>query len=155
MSLLFVFGCVLLALATGRMDRLRLETAARPMRSFALGVVAAIGFGIAGAIALTILCVTVVGIPFAVFAVLFAVFAVYGAIAAVLTTFGAAVVGHKTQNPYVHLLVGCVAFLIASALPWVGGLATFAITMIAIGVLTSTRLAGLAHRGGATRSGLV
>ncbi|MBF5066232.1 hypothetical protein G6O45_23655, partial [Salmonella enterica subsp. enterica serovar Istanbul] len=32
MSLLFVFGCVLLALATRKMEMLRLEVAARPMK---------------------------------------------------------------------------------------------------------------------------
>lgn len=156
MSLLFVFGCVLLALATGRMERLRIEAAARPMRSFALGLVGSIAGGIAAIIAIVVLCITVVGIPLAVLGTLLAVFAVYGAIAAVLTTFGAAVLGHKTQNVYVHLLFGCGAFLLASSLPWIGGLVTFAVTMIAIGSLFSTRLAGfLEKKKPATTMGLV
>jgi hypothetical protein len=142
MSLLFVFGCVLLALMTGRMERLRVETAARPMRSFALGLLGSILGGIAAVIAVVILCITVVGIPIAVFGILTAVFAVYGAIAAVLTTIGAAIIGHKTKNEYVHLLIGCGAFLIASSLPFLGGLVTFAVAMIAIGTLVSTKAAG-------------
>jgi hypothetical protein len=142
MSLLFVFGCVLLALLTGRMERLRIETAARPMRSFALGLIGSIAGGIAALIAVVILCITVVGIPIAVLGILAAVFAVYGAIAAVLTTIGAAVIGHKTKNEYVHLLFGCGAFLIVSSLPFIGGLVTFAVTMIAIGTLFSTKAAG-------------
>ena len=142
MSLLFVFGCVLLALLTGRMERLRVETAARPMRSFALGLIGSVLGGIAAAIAIVILCITVVGIPIAAFGVLTAVFAVYGAIAAVLTTIGAAVIGHKTKNEYLHLLCGCGMFLIASSLPFIGGLVTFGVTMIAIGTLVSTRAAG-------------
>jgi hypothetical protein len=142
MSLLFVFGCVLLALLTGRMERLRIETAARPMRSFALGLLGSILGGIAAAIAIVILCITVVGIPIAVFGILTAVFAVYGAIAAVLTTVGAAIIGHKTKNEYVHLLIGCGAFLVASSLPFLGGLVTFAVAMIAIGTLVSTKAAG-------------
>lgn len=146
MSLLFVFGCVLLALLTGRMERLRVETAARPMRAFALGLVGALVGGIAALIAIVILCVTVVGIPIAVFGVLAAVFAVYGAIAAVLTTFGAAVIGHRTKNTYLHLLFGCAVFLVASSLPIVGGLVTFAVTMIAIGTLVSTKLAGFLEK---------
>jgi hypothetical protein len=142
MSLLFVFGCVLLALLTGRMERLRVETASRPMRSFALGLMGSILGGIAALIAIVVLCITVIGIPIAVLGVLTAVFAVYGAIAAVLTTIGAAIIGHKTKNEYVHLLFGCGLFLVASSLPWVGGLVTFAVTMIAIGTLFSTKLAG-------------
>src|SRR5262249_31342076 len=39
-ALLFVFGAVLLALAPDRMDKLRVQIAAHPMRSFATGVVA-------------------------------------------------------------------------------------------------------------------
>lgn len=155
MSLLFVFGCVLLALATGRMERLRVETAARPMRSFALGLVGSVVGGIAALVAIVVLCITVVGIPVALFGILLAVFAVYGAIAAVLTTFGAAVLGHKTQNTYVHLLFGCAAFLVASSLPFVGGLATFGVTMIAIGTLVATRLAGFLDKKKPKGMGLV
>lgn len=155
MSLMFVFGCVLLALATGRMERLRVEAAARPMRSFAVGLVGSIAGGIAAIIAVVILCITVVGIPVALFGILLAVFAVYGAIAAVLTTFGAAVIGHKTQNTYVHLLFGCAAFLVASSLPFVGGLVTFAVTMIAIGTLVATRLAGFLDKRKPKSMGLV
>jgi len=88
----------------------------------------------------------VVGIPIAFLGLLIAVFSVYSAICAVLTTFGAAVAGHRTKSPYVHLLIGCVAFLIVGSIPFVGGLATFALTMIAVGTLVSTRLAGVVVR---------
>jgi len=133
---------VLLALATRKMDMLRVEIAARPMRSFATGIVGSL----AALVALVALCITVVGIPFAALALLIGVFSVYSAICAVLTTFGAAVAGHRTKNPYVHLLIGCVAFLVVGSIPFVGGLATLALTMIAIGTLVSTRLAGVAVR---------
>jgi hypothetical protein len=112
------------------------------MRSFALGLIGSVVGGIAAIVAIVILCITVVGIPIAVLGILTAVFAVYGAIAAVLTTIGAAVIGHKTKNEYLHLLFGCGAFLLVSSLPFVGGLATFAVTMIAIGTLLSTKAAG-------------
>ena len=141
-SLLFVLGCVLLALATRKMDTLRVEIAARPMRSFATGIVGSL----AALVGLVALCITVVGIPFAALALLIGVFSVYAAICAVLTTFGAAVAGHRTKNPYVHLLIGCLAFLVVGSIPFVGGLATLALTMIAIGTLVSTRLAGVALR---------
>ena len=141
-SLLFVLGCVLLALATRKMDTLRVEIAARPMRSFATGIVGSL----AALVGLVALCITVVGIPFAALALLIGVFSVYAAICAVLTTFGAAVAGHRTKNPYVHLLIGCLAFLVVGSIPFVGGLATLALIMIAIGTLVSTRLAGVALR---------
>lgn len=138
MALLFVLGCVLLALGPRRMETLRVETAARPMKSFAMGIVGSLG----AVVALVAACVTVVGIPFAAMALLLGVLAVYGSIAAVLTTFGAAVIGHRTDSTYLHLLFGCAAFLVVGAIPYVGGLVTFVVTMIAIGTLVSTRLAG-------------
>jgi hypothetical protein len=138
MSLLFVFGCVLLALGTRKMETLRIEAAARPMKSFAWGIVGTFS----AIIALAALCITIVGIPFAALAALLGIFCVYASIAAVLTTAGAAVVGHKSKNPYVHLLVGCVGLLLVGIVPYVGGLVTFAVVMIAIGTLVTTRLAG-------------
>jgi hypothetical protein len=142
MALLFVLGCVFLALATRRMESLRVEAASRPMRSFAMGLVG----GIAGLFVFCAVCLTIVGIPFAVLGLLLAVLAVYVSIAAVLTTFGAAVIGHKTKNPYAHLLFGCAAFLVVSAIPYVGGVVTFVTVLIAIGVLVSTRLGGALER---------
>ena len=144
MSLLFVFGCVLLALGTRKMDTLRVEAAAHPMKSFAWGIVGSFS----ALIALAALCITIVGIPFAALAALLGIFCVYASIAAVLTTAGAAVAGHKSKNPYVHLLVGCIGFLLLGVIPFVGGLVTLAVVMIAIGTLVSTRLAGaIAKRG--------
>jgi cytoskeletal protein CcmA (bactofilin family) len=139
MALLFVLGCVFLALATRRMETLRVEIASRPMRTFALGLL--------GAAALLVVVVgvslTIVGLPFAILGFLFAVLATYVSIASVLTTFGAAVLGHKTPNPYLHLLFGCGVFLLLGAIPYIGGIVTFVVTMIAIGALVSTRLGGL------------
>jgi hypothetical protein len=146
MSLLFVLGCVLLALLGPRMERVRVDIASRPMRAFALGLVSTLVGSIGGAILLGVLCITILGIPVAIALALFAVVAVYGGIAATLTTFGAAVLGHRTQNPYVHLLVGCGAFLVLSSIPYLGGLVTFALTMISIGALVATRVGGLLDR---------
>lgn len=146
MALLFVLGCVLLALATRHMEKLRVEVASRPMRSFALGVLSAILGSIGGLVLVTILCVTIIGIPVAIAGILFVVLAMYGAIASVLTTFGAAVAGHRTQNPYVHLLIGCAAFFLLSSIPWVGGIVTFVVAMIALGALVATRAGGLFDR---------
>ena len=146
MALLFVLGCVLLALLAPRMEKVRVEIASRPMRSFALGLVGTVLGTIGAVIALTILSVTIIGIPLALLGILHGLVALYGALAAALTTFGAAVIGHRTQNPYLHLLLGCAAFLVLSSIPWIGGAVTFAVVMIAVGALVATRIGGLLER---------
>ncbi len=153
MALLFVLGCVLLALLAPPMERLRVEIASRPMRSFALGLVGSLLGSIALAIVLVVLCVTVIGIPVALVGVLLAILAVYGGIASVLTTVGAAVIGHRTSNTYLHLLFGCGAFLVLSAIPAVGPIVTLVVTMVAVGALLVTRGGGLFDR--RRRTGLV
>src|SRR5207237_7174423 len=133
-SFLFVFGAVLLALATRRMDSLKVEIASRPMRTFALGVVGSL----LGVVTLVALCVTIIGIPLAIVGLLAAIVAVYASIAAVLTTVGQAILGHKTKNPYVHLGAGCVLLFLLGAMPHIGGILVAAVVMIAIGALVAT-----------------
>jgi hypothetical protein len=137
-ALLFVFGAVLLALGGPRMEMLRQETAARPMRSFALGVVGSI----AAVILAVALCIVIVGIPVVIIGLLVGVFAVYASICAVLTVVGEALIKHKTKNPYVHLALGCLLFLVLGAIPFVGGFIKAAVTFIAIGTLVATRGCG-------------
>ncbi len=138
-ALLFVFGAVLFALATRRMESLELEATARPMRSFALGVVGLI----VATLATVALCVTIVGIPLAIIGVLLAVFAGYAGVCAVLTAVGSALVRHKSDNVYVHLAVGCAVFLVLGSLPYLGGFVTVALLFTSIGVVIATRGAGL------------
>ena len=98
-SLIFVYGAVLLALIAGRMEKLRVQIASHPMATFAIGVVGVIAIFAA----LAALCITIVGIPFA---VAFGVVVFFGALAgvvSVLETVGAALLGHRTKNPYLHL----------------------------------------------------
>lgn len=141
-SLLFVLGCVLMALLTSRMERLRVEVAARPMRSFALGLVGTIAGSVALAVLFAVLCITIIGIPVALALGLGLVLALYGSVTSVLTTFGAAIIGHRTDNPYLHLLLGCGAFLVATCIPWIGGAVSFVVMMVALGALLATRGAG-------------
>jgi len=137
-AMLFVFGAVLLALAGRRMETLRVEAGARPMRSFALGFI-----GILGALVTTVaLCVTLVGIPVAFVFVLIALFASYAGVAAVLTTAGKALIGHKTDSPYLQLAFGCLLFLLSGAIPVVGDIVTFIVAMMGVGVVVATRAAG-------------
>ena len=139
-ALLFVFGAVLFALAGARMDKLRVEVASRPMRSFAMGIVASL----VSLVLVIALCVTVIGIPVAVVGLLVGVFAAYAGICAVLATVGKALLGHRTDNPHLHLLAGCAVFLVTGALPWVGGLVTAAVVLAGIGAVAATRAAGFA-----------
>jgi hypothetical protein len=138
-ALLFVVGTVLLALGSRRMETLRAEVAARPMRSFAMGIV---GIFLA-ALTLVVLCVSVVGIPVAILSVPLLVVAVLAGLAATLTTLGQALMGHKTQSPYAHLALGCALYFVLGILPVVGGFVHLAAILIGIGALFATRAAGI------------
>ncbi|MDI1451578.1 polymer-forming cytoskeletal protein [Polyangium sp. 6x1] len=138
-ALLFALGAVLIALFTKRAESLKVEIAARPMRSFALGIV-----GSLGAVALLVaLCITVVGIPVAVVGLLAGVFGVFAAMCAVLEVVGRALIGHKTKNEYAHLALGCALFVLTGLLPVIGGIVQAVVVLVAIGSLVATRAAGL------------
>lgn len=141
-ALLFVFGVVLMALATRRMDALSQEVTLRPMRSFAMGVVG----WLAALLAFIVLCVTVIGIPIALLGVLVLVFVSYAGICAVLQTLGGTLVQHRTKNPYTHLAVGCAVFLLVGAIPWLGGFFTFAVMTMGLGAAIASRKLGLRTR---------
>ena len=127
----FVLGLVLMALAGDRMEKLEGEIAARPARSFALGLI-----GVVGAVVIGItLCVTVIGIPFAIVGAMVAVLLTYAGVVAVLRTLGAALIQHRTTNRYLHFVVGCI--------PWLGGYLTFGVLATGLGSVLATRVAGL------------
>jgi hypothetical protein len=138
-ALLFVIGTVLIALAGRRMEMLRGEAAARPMRSIALGLLGAF----MSIFVFVALCVTVIGIPVAIVALMVAAFAGLGGMCAVLSVVGEGLLRHRTQNPYVHLAVGCAIFVALAWIPWVGGFVVAAVVLAGIGVLVATRLAGM------------
>jgi hypothetical protein len=147
-AVLFVIGTVLIALAGRRMDGLRAEVAARPMRSIALGLLGSF----ASIIVFIALCVTVIGIPIALVAAIVGAFGVLGAMCAVLSVVGEGLLRHKTENPYVHLAVGCGLFVALSWIPWLGAVIVAAVVLAGIGVLFATRGAGFFPKknGGAT-----
>lgn len=148
-AVLFVVGTVLLALAGRRMDALRVEAASRPMRSIALGLLGTFG----GAVILIALTVTVIGAPIALVVAILAAFGVIGAMCAVLSVVGEGLLRHKTENPYVHLAVGCGLFVALSAIPWVGDIAVACVVLAGVGVLVATRGAGFfVRRNGGSRS---
>jgi len=137
-AVLFVIGTVLLALAGRRMDQLRGEVAVRPMRSIAMGLVGVF----ASAVVLIALCITVVGIPVAMVVAMVGGFAILGAMCAVLSVVGEALLRHRTENPYMHLALGCALFTALGSIPWVGGLVVAAVILAGVGVLVATRGAG-------------
>ncbi len=150
-AMLFVFGAVLFALAGLRMNALRIEAASRPMRSFALGIVG----GLLGLASIAVIGITIIGLPVAAVLLLAAVFASYAGVCAVLATIGKALVGHKSDNPHVHLLVGCVLFLVSGAIPFINGLVTAAVVLTGIGVVVATRGAGTLAPSGRVDGGAV
>ena len=141
-AFLFVLGALFLATAPDRMQRLRTAFAARPLASVAHGL-----GGLIGSIAaIVMLCLTVVGIPFAILFVLLGALAVTGALAATLTTAGEALLGHRSKNPYVHLALGSAIYALSGLVPVVGGFVQLGLFLAAVGILVSTRVAGYVRR---------
>jgi hypothetical protein len=136
---LFTFGAVLLALVGERMEKLELELAARPARTFALGVVSFF----AGVVIAAALCVTIIGIPFAMVGLIVAVIAGAAGIVATLAVVGNALIGHRTKNRYLHLALGCAILLVAGNLPWLGELVTFVAICFGLGSVIASRAGGL------------
>lgn len=137
-ALLFLLGVVFLAVAPARMETLRVAVARAPMRQVGLGVVGALG----SFVAVVLLCLTIVGIPFAGVGLMLGLVALYAGMVAALTTLGAALAKHKTDNQYAHLAVGCGVFLVAYPLPWIGPWLVAALMLVGVGALVSTRVAG-------------
>jgi hypothetical protein len=138
-ALLFLFGVIFWALGKERMEALEVEVAKRPMRSLAMGVVGALT-----AVLLTIvLAVTVVGIPFAVAGLIVTVAVAYIGACVVLSTIGQALLRHRTKNRYVHLALGCLLFLLFTAIPYVGTFVWLGVLLTGFGAVVSTRGAGL------------
>jgi cytoskeletal protein CcmA (bactofilin family) len=141
-ALLYAFGCVLLATASAPMQRMQTELAERPMQAFGIGLATLIG----GCFALIVLCVTIIGIPIAILLFLLGALGVYAGMCAVFLELGALVLEDRTPSPYAHLALGCLMYLIFSTLPVIGWLATSAAVLCGLGLLVSTRFAGLIGR---------
>lgn len=138
-AFLFALGSVLLALFSKRSETLKVEFAARPMRMFGLGIAGFFG----GLVTLGALCVTVIGIPFAVIGLLLGIFATFAAMTSVLEVMGRALIGHKTKNEYAHLAFGCALFAVTMMIPVIDDIAKLGLMFVSIGTLVATRGAGL------------
>jgi hypothetical protein len=142
-ALLFVFGAVLLALRPERMEKLKVQIAAHPMRSFATGVVSLIG----GLVLAAAVSLTLIGIPFVIVGFLVTVFATLAGVCSVFETIGGGLLAHRTKNPYVHLACGGLVFLVIGAIPVVGPLLKIAVVLTGLGSVVATRAAGLVPPG--------
>ncbi len=138
-AFLFALGSVLLALFSKRSETLKVEFAARPMRMFGLGIAGFFG----GLVTLGALCVTVIGIPFAVIGLLLGIFGTFAAMTSVLEVMGRALIGHKTKNEYAHLAFGCALFAVTMMIPVIDDIAKLVLMFVSIGTLVATRGAGL------------
>jgi cytoskeletal protein CcmA (bactofilin family) len=141
-ALLYAFGCILLASAGQPMERMRQELSERPVRALGLGAAALIG----GFFAMIVLCVTIIGIPIAIMLFLVGALGVYAGMCAVFLELGALVLEERTDSPYVHLALGCLMYLVFSTLPVIGWIATALAVVCGLGLLVSTRFAGLIGR---------
>jgi hypothetical protein len=137
-ALLFVLGVIFLAVAPKRMETLRVEVARAPMKQLGFGIVGFFGFLLAA----VLLCVTIVGVPVALVGIFLGIVAMYGGMVAALTVVGAALVRHKSENPYAHLAVGCALFFVVYPLPWIGPWLVVSLMSVGIGALVTTRVAG-------------
>jgi uncharacterized protein YacL len=137
-AFLFLLGAVVIAIATRRMQLLQSEIALRPMRSMALGIASLVVGSVLG----ILLCVTIVGIPVALAGLFIGILAAYAGICAALSALGSALVAHRSENPYVHLAVGCGVFLILGFIPYFGTFLTGLILLAGLGAFAATRAAG-------------
>ncbi len=134
-ALLFVFGVVLIALMPGRTAALQRQIVTQPMRTFALGVL-----GMVVAIAATIaLCITLIGIPLAIFGMFGVILFGYAGVCGALMTLGAILLRTRTQNVYAHLAVGCLVWAICGAVPYGGGLFALVVWLVGAGAIVATR----------------
>ncbi|HKO49042.1 MAG TPA: polymer-forming cytoskeletal protein [Polyangiaceae bacterium] len=141
-SLLWIVGALLLAFASSRAEAMRAEMLARPLRSIGLGVGVVLGF----ALVILTLVVTLIGIPLAVLVGLFSALVGYLAFCMVPFALGSRLFGRRSQNPYVHLALGCTGLFLVQLIPGIGDLLSVLAALWALGALAATRGAGLLPR---------
>lgn len=141
-AFLFIVGALFVALGGARAERVRTSIAASPMRSIALGLVGVIG----SIIALILVALTIIGIPFAAIGGVTAVALAFAGTASAAVVVGAMVAGHKSQNVYVHLAAGCALFMVAGFIPWIGGWVQAAMVLAGIGGMVATRAMGFLEK---------
>jgi len=131
----WLLGAMLIALVPARVERLRDEIERRPLRNVGLGLLGAVVLLLAAAT----LAITLIGIPLAIVVVVLTLIATYVTFCVVPLAVGRRLAGQRSENPYVHQALGCVLLFVALSIPVVGGILSFAGTLLALGALVRTR----------------
>jgi hypothetical protein len=134
----FVLGLLLSVFAKDRINVVTAEIQSRPLRTFGTGLVAVVAIPV-----LTILlCVVIIGIPVVPFLWLGAVLATFAGMTSIALLVGEhlpILEGKKTQ--IVCLAIGAAVLTVLDFLPWIGGLAIAAASVLALGAVVRTRFA--------------
>lgn len=138
----WLFGALLLAIAAPRLNLLREEVERRPLRNLGVGFLTLLG----AVMLLIILVFTLIGIPLAVLLAIVGAVVTYLAVSAVPLAVGRRITSHRSDNPYVHLAIGCGVVFVVVSIPVIGTLFSLLGTFVTVGALFSTRLAGLLKR---------
>ncbi len=143
-SLLWVFGAILLAVALRRARIVQDEVLGHPVRSIGIGLIAVI----AVLVAMGALVVTLIGIPLAILVGLVAGLLGYIGFCLVVLAGGSKVVRGRTDNPYLHLAAGCIVYFLVASIPVAGTIVSFLVALAGLGALVASRGAGLlsSHR---------
>jgi cytoskeletal protein CcmA (bactofilin family) len=128
----FLAGLLLLWLAPG-LRTVRLRGTADVLKAAGFGLVAAVTLPVAALIA----CVTIIGIPLGVIGFLLWLLGLYFAKIVLAQTIGSRLFDAQGATPHhaATLLSGLVIVVIVVNLPFVGGLANLALTLIGLGML--------------------
>lgn len=134
-ALLWLLGAGLVALAPRRVEVLRVELERRPLRSLAFGFGALVGV----LLLLATLVVTLIGIPLALLSAAVTVIATYLGFCVLLLVIGRRLTRSRSENPYLHLGIGCLIYFLLLLIPGVGGLLGALGALGALGGLVATR----------------
>lgn len=141
-ALLFVLGVLMIALAPKKLDSLKTEIVAHPVRTMALGLVG-VPLSI---VVIVVLCVSLVGIPLALCGTVLLTLALLCSPAIALATAGELIDHRHRKNAFVQLATACVAFFFIHMIPVVGPIVTVLLLLAGFGSFVATRGLGLFDR---------
>lgn len=135
-ALLFVYGLVLLGLASARLEAVIESVREAPVRTSLTGVLAALA-----ALALfVVLCITLIGIPAALLLMVVAAIAFYSGLVAVAAWIGRALpVPRLADSPVLQLAAGVAVLFLAAQVPFGGTLLLIGAGLTGFGAVVLTR----------------
>jgi cytoskeletal protein CcmA (bactofilin family) len=131
---MFVTGLLLLWLVPV-LREVSLPDAAAALRSFGIGLAAAVTLPVAA----IIVCITVVGIPLGILTFVLGAIGLFFSKAIMAQIIGRGVLRNRPTPPHyaLTLFVGVVIVIVAVNLPWIGGLANLILTLTGFGIIVS------------------